>query len=140
MLDGSGVLTVYPYGKLKKAALKEMNAYQTWVFGPSLLDENGHSKTKFRSKVLPRNPRSVLGYYEPGHYAFLLVDGRSQTCEGITLEDLSQFCEELGFTAAYNLDGGQSSVLASPSGAINSPFRDGRAVSDILAIRELPEG
>jgi len=140
VLDGSGVLTVYPYGKLKKAALKEMDAYQTWVFGPSLLDESGHAKTKFRSKVLPRNPRSVLGYYEPGHYAFLLVDGRSQTCAGITLADLSQFCEDLGFKSAYNLDGGQSSALVSQSGAIDNPFRDGRAVSDILAIRELPEG
>ena len=117
-----------------------MSVYQTWVFGPALLDENGHAKTKFRSQVQAKNPRSVLGYYEPGHYAFLLVDGRSQSCAGITLADLSQFCEDLGFTSAYNLDGGQSSVLASQSGAIDNPFRDGRAVSDILAIRELPEG
>lgn len=139
-LDSSGVLTVYPYGELKKSALKEMELYQTWVFGPSLLDSNGHAKTKFRSAVTPNNPRSVLGYYEPGHYAFLLVDGRSQTCDGITLEDLSTFCEELGFTSAYNLDGGQSSVLVSQQGVINDPFRGGRAVSDILAIRELPVG
>ena len=139
-LDSSGVVTVYPYGTLKKAALKEMDAYQTWVFGPSLLDENGLAKTEFRSRVQPNNPRTVLGYYEPGHYAFLLVDGRSKTSVGITLADLSRFCEDLGFTSAYNLDGGQSSVLVSRGGAINNPFRDGRPVSDILAICELPEG
>jgi hypothetical protein len=140
VLDSAGVLNVYPYGTLKKAALKEMDAYQSWVFGPSLLDENGRAKTEFRSKVQPNNPRSVLGYYEPGHYAFLLVDGRSETSAGITMEALSRFCEELGFTSAYNLDGGQSSVLMSQNGAINNPFRGGRAVSDILTIRELPEG
>jgi len=140
VLDGSGALTVFPYGKLKKAALKEMDPYQTWVFGPALLDENGKAKRNFRSKVLPHNPRSVLGYYEPGHFAFLLVDGRSSTCDGITMADLSEFCEALEFTSAYNLDGGQSSILVSQSGAIDNPFRGGRPVSDILAIRELPEG
>ncbi|MEZ4627176.1 MAG: hypothetical protein R2912_03460 [Eubacteriales bacterium] len=39
---------------------------------PRLLDADGDAKRSFRSKVLPHNPRSVLGYYEPGHYAFLL--------------------------------------------------------------------
>jgi len=139
LLDSAGVLTTYPYGKLKKPALKEMDAYQTWVFGPALLDEYGHAKTQFRSKVLPHNPRSVLGYYEPGHYAFLLVDGRSGNCDGITMEELSQFCEELNFTCAYNMDGGQSSVMVAKDGFVNNPFRDGRPVSDILAIREVPE-
>jgi exopolysaccharide biosynthesis protein len=52
---------------------------------------------------------------------------------------LSQLCEELGFARAYNLDGGRSSILLSQSGPINSPYRDGRPSSDIVAIRELPE-
>ena len=117
-----------------------MSVYQTWVFGPALLDENGHAKTKFRSQVQAKNPRSVLGYYEPGHYAFLTVDGRARESEGMSMTELSALCESLGFTSAYNMDGGQSSVLLSQSGAINVPYRGGRSVSDILAIRELPEG
>jgi len=139
LLDSAGVLTTYPHGKLKKAALKELDAYQTWVFGPALLDADGDAKRSFRSKVLPHNPRSVLGYYEPGHYAFLLVDGRSETSDGITMSELSEFCEELGFTSAYNMDGGQSSVMVAKEGFVNDPFRGGRAVSDILAIRDLPQ-
>ncbi len=138
VLDASGVLTVYPYGKLKKDELALMNVYQTWVFGPSLLDEEGHAKTNFRSWVQPKNPRSVLCYYEPGHYGFLAVDGRSKSSKGITMAALSQLCEELGFASAYNLDGGQSSVLMAEAGAVNNPYRSGRPISDILVIREVP--
>lgn len=139
VLLGSGELDVFPYGKLKRSELLAMNPYQTWVFGPSLLDENGHAKTRFRSKVLPENPRSVLGYFEPGHYAFLIADGRAKDSQGLTMEQLSKLCEALGFARAYNMDGGQSSILIAQAGAVNAPFRNGRPLSDILAIRALPE-
>lgn len=140
VLLSTGELITYPNNTLKKDELAEMNAYQAWVFGPALLDESGHAKTKFRSRVQASNPRSVLGYYEPGHYAFLTVDGRSRESEGMTMKELSTLCESLGFASAYNMDGGQSSVLMAQAGAINVPYRGGRSVSDILAIRELPEG
>ncbi|NLI54395.1 MAG: hypothetical protein GX417_08715 [Clostridiales bacterium] len=136
----SGELLTCPYRTLTKEALAEMDAYQTWVFGPALLDEQGHAKTSFRSWVTPTNPRSVLGYYEPGHYAFLTVDGRSSESKGMTMQQLSQLCEDLGFARAYNLDGGQSSVLMAQNGAINDPYRGGRATSDILVIRDLQPG
>ncbi len=136
----SGELLTYPYRELTAQELAGMNAYQTWVFGPALLDEEGHAKTSFRSWVTPANPRSVLGYYEPGHYAFLTVDGRSSQSKGMTMKQLSKLCEDLGFTRAYNLDGGQSSVLMAEDGPINDPFRGGRAVSDILVIRDVQPG
>ena len=140
VLLSTGELITYPNNTLKKDELAGMSVYQTWVFGPALLDEDGHAKTKFRSQVQANNPRSVLGYYEPGHYAFLTVDGRSRESDGMSMKELSALCESLGFASAYNMDGGQSSVLLSPAGAINIPYRGGRSVSDILAIRELPEG
>ncbi len=138
VLLASGELRTYDYRKLTKEALESMDVYQTWVFGPSLLDEAGHAKTKFRSAVQAENPRSVLGYFEPGHYAFLVVDGRTKESKGLTMEELSQLCEELGFARAYNLDGGRSSVMVSTQGFVNDPYRGGRTSSDIVAIRELP--
>ena len=134
----SGELKTYDYRVLTKEALDEMSVFQTWVFGPSLLDEAGHAKTKFRSAVQAANPRSVLGYYEPGHYAFLVVDGRTKESKGLTMQELSQLCESLGFLRAYNLDGGRSSILLGANGFINEPYRGGRTSSDIVAIRELP--
>lgn len=139
VLQSDGVLQTYRYNTLKKDEFALMSPYQTWVFGPALLDENGLAKTSFRSRVQAANPRTVLGYYEPGHYAFLTVDGRSSKSDGVTMKQLSQLCETLGFVSAYNMDGGQSSVLLAESGFINVPFRNGRAVSDILVIRELPQ-
>lgn len=140
VLKSDGEFTVYPYNQLKKEAFSQIRAYQTWVFGPSLLDEEGRAKEKFRSNVQAENPRSALGYYEPGHYAFLTVDGRSSDSSGMTMQQLSKLCEDLGFSSAYNMDGGQSSTLYSRIGFWNVPYRNGRPVSDILAIRELPEG
>ena len=134
LLLKSGEFVTYDRRALTGETLAALDVYQSWVFGPALLDEDGHAKTRFHSAVQPENPRSVIGYYEPGHYAFLAVDGRSKSSDGMTMQQLSQLCEDLGFARAYNLDGGQSSVLLSRNGPINSPFRNGRPISDIIAI------
>ncbi|MEN6417530.1 MAG: phosphodiester glycosidase family protein [Clostridiaceae bacterium] len=139
VLRTNGELLTFRYRILTADLLSTLGAYQTWVFGPALLDDNGDAKTEFRSRVTARNPRSVLGYYEPGHYAFLIVDGRREHSMGITMQDLSSFCKELGFTRAYNLDGGQSTVLQSKSGAINIPFDGGRTLSDMFVVCDLPQ-
>jgi len=139
VLQSDGVLMTYDFRTLTKEQLSAMNAYQTWVFGPALLDENGQAKTEFHSRVQPANPRTALGYYEPGHYAFIAVDGRSGESEGMTMAQLSQLCQDLGLARAYNLDGGQSSVLLAKDVVLNVPFQNGRSVSDILAIRDLPQ-
>ncbi|MEN6595673.1 MAG: phosphodiester glycosidase family protein [Clostridiaceae bacterium] len=138
VLRSNGELLTFRYRRLTKDLLSTLGAYQTWVFGPALLDDYGNAKTEFRSNVQARNPRSVLGYYEPGHYAFLIVDGRSSISRGIGMQDLSTLCETLGMTRAYNLDGGQSSVLQGKSGPINIPFDGGRTLSDLFVVRDLP--
>ena len=92
---------------------------------------------KFISEVTAANPRTVIGYYYPGHYCFLVVDGRqSRYSAGMTMSILSEFCESLGLTAAYNLDGGQSSQMIAENGFVNLPINGGRAVSDIVYICE----
>lgn len=49
---------------------------------------------------------------------------------------LSALFEELGCAAAYNLDGGRSSVMAWDCGSslVNSPASGGRPVCDIIYI------
>lgn len=134
-----GVFLTYEYRTLTKEELSKLNVYQTWVFGPSLLDADGHAKTEFKTAVMPKNPRTVLGYYEPGHYAFLTVDGRSNKSGGMTIKELSRLSEQLGFVRAYNLDGGQSSIMMSRSGLINNPPEGGRPISDIFVVREIQQ-
>ncbi len=121
--------------------------WHCFLFGPVLLDAEGKAMTKFNSNVGPRNPRSAIGYYAPGHYCFVQVDGRKTSSalekgkinKGITLVSLSQLMEELGCTAAYNLDGGQSSMMWFGGDVLSTPYKGGRRVGDAVMIKELED-
>lgn len=106
--------------------------YQVWSFGPELLDDEGHAMTKFNSVVLKRNPRSAIGYVEPGHYYFVEVDGRNSGSLGMTMEQLSQLFEDLGCQSAYNLDGGQSAGIVWQGSQIS--YRYNRYIPDMICI------
>ena len=94
--------------------------------------------TKFNSVVLKRNPRSAIGYYEPGHYCFVEVDGRIPASRGMTMEQLSQLFEDLGCRSAYNLDGGQSAGIVWQGSQISYHYN--RYIADMICIvDEAPE-
>ncbi|MEG1525447.1 MAG: phosphodiester glycosidase family protein [Clostridia bacterium] len=137
-LSKDGTFTTLPAGLVGRDTVTQLDVYQTWMFGPPLLDENGNAKTKFTGQLLKYNPRSVFGYYEPGHYALILVDGRQKDYSlGMEMQELSSLCHDLGLAAAYNLDGGRSAVMASKYGPISHPqSKDGRPVSDIVYVCE----
>lgn len=113
-------------------------AYQGWNFGPMLLDRDGNAMQYFNSDVGKANPRTAIGYYEPGHYCFVVVDGRTKTSKGITLKEFSQLFYDLGCARAYNLDGGQSSVMVAGGTVVSKPYRGGRKSSDAVLIVDLP--
>ena len=116
---------------------------QAFYFGPKLLNDDGTAKTKFNSNLGKINPRTVLGYYEPGHYALLVVLGTRDMVDyrgknhgngkspGMTLIELSALCEDLGFSMAYNLDGGGSSSMVWNKTVFG---HNDRTHSDILAV------
>lgn len=110
------------------------DVWQAWQFGPSLLDEAGHAKTDFsKSKIKTWNPRSLIGYVEPGHYLFVTVDGRQgKYSGGVTLAEAAQLMESLGCKLAFNLDGGESAELYWNGTTFNSPSDGGRVLSDII--------
>ena len=144
----TGELVTKPFKEIdREALLAEIESGKVWqifYFGPMLLDEEGHAMKKFNSDVNPVNPRSVIGYYEPGHYCFVQVDGRGTKSKlepgkknkGLTLANLSKFMEELGCKAAYNLDGGKTSQLYFNGAVISTPENGGRKLGDIVLVRE----
>ena len=113
----------------------EEGAWQIWSFGPALLDEEGHPNTLYFDAA---RPRTVLGYYEPGHYCFITVDGRTEQNAGVTMDELALLAESLGLTQAFNLDGGQSStmVFGAELVSIGSPYEGVREISDMIYIVE----
>ncbi len=110
------------------------NPQQIWYFGPALLAADGAAKAKFTmsKSVFDPNPRTVIGYYEPGHYCFIAVDGRGSN-RGLSLAELSILCSDMGMQAAYNMDGGASSGMYFNG---NSYGQNGRETSDIVYILE----
>ena len=137
IMDRNGVITTYGPKELTIDDILEIDPWQYWIFGPKLLDGEGQPMTKFNSRLTAANPRTAIGYYEPGHYCLVVVDGRQgDYSHGITMKDLSQLFYDLGCTAAYNLDGGESSAMADRNGLINIPYRNGRILSDFIIITD----
>ena len=129
---------VYDKEKFDAAAEVEKGAWQAWSFGPSLFKENGDTLTSYSGYLASKHPRCAIGYYEPGHYVFVLVDGRADNYSaGLTMVALSNLMKELNCTVAYNLDGGQTAQMAFDGNIVNQPYKNGRVVSDILYIGEV---
>ena len=109
-----GTLETYTRYEYNWNAIAARAPYQIWEFGPALLDENGKMIATYDEEdyddyvVDNRHPRSSIGYYEPGHYALIVVDGRSDDSQGVRIAQLAQIYEELGCKEAYNFDGGDS--------------------------------
>ena len=133
-----GTMRVMPGSSFSVEEAIAQGAWQAWTFGPALLDLDGSVLTSFSStgRIISANPRTAIGYYEPGHYCLIVVDGRGESA-GISLPDLSQLFYDLGCQAAYNLDGGNSSIMVWNNQVINEPSGGGRESSDALLIAEV---
>lgn len=136
VLYWDGSFETVPPERFDAKKFMEAGAYQCWHFGPRLLDDAGHAMTEFNadSHMKKRHPRSAFGYYEPGHYCFVVVDGRLDESWGVKLDGLSLVMEKLGCAAAYNLDGGQTSLLAKGDKLVNRPSGGGRSASDFIIV------
>jgi len=139
VLYRNGEMETYDGKTYKIDAIKEKDPVQVWSFGPVLLDENGQTRAKYTvsSTVAQRNPRSAVGYYEPGHYCFVVVDGRQKHSAGIKIPLLASIFEELGCEAAYNLDGGGSAVMMFDHKTFSKQSNGAdRKLGDLLVIRD----
>ena len=137
ILYRDGRMETRKWGEYTLEEVVASDPWQVWGFGPALLDENGHAM-EIRHELSGHNPRAAIGYYEPGHYCFVIVDGRDHDwSEGVKLTALSRLMEDLGCKVAYNLDGGDSAVMYWNGEIISKSRNETRVVSDIIYI--LPE-
>ncbi|SEO19102.1 Exopolysaccharide biosynthesis protein [Paenibacillus sophorae] len=119
----------------------------TFSFGPvlvrdgTLLTNFGHMEvdTNFGNhSIQGSHPRTGIGMIEPGHYVFVVVDGRMENySRGMTLAEFAQVFADLGAVEAYNLDGGGSSTMYFMGRVVNNPLGKGqeRRISDIIYVR-----
>ena len=61
VLNWDGTMQIYSPQELDTQTLIDNGAYQSWIFGPSLLDENGKAKTDFQtwSYIAESHPRTA---------------------------------------------------------------------------------
>lgn len=138
VMNTDGTMETYTEDEFDISFVIEKGAYQAWSFGPMLLDD-GEVMNEFDASrhVLKSNPRCGIGYYEPGHYCFIVVDGRQEGySEGVTLQEFSQIFYNLCCEAAYNMDGGKSAVMVFMDEVVNQPASGGREISDIVYIAD----
>ncbi len=137
--DGS--FSIINESEITAEELVEQGAMEVLSFGPALImdgqisvDENDEV-----GKAMASNPRTAIGVIDDLHYVFIVSDGRTEESEGLSLYELAEFCQELGVTTCYNLDGGGSSTMVFNGTVINTPTTTGhgskeRSVSDIVYI------
>ena len=132
VLNWDGTMDIYPPGKTDVQELIQKGAYQSWIFGPSLLDDQGKAKSSFITwdYIRQSHPRTAIGYYEPGHYCLLLVDGRQKSTRGMFLDEMAKVFENLGCKAAYNLDGGHCSFMTFEGKVANNPYKPEHEIAD----------
>lgn len=132
VLYADGTLATYKKEEFDLNAAIAGKAWQAWSFGPELL-RDGLPIEKFSGGIRDKNPRCAVGYYEPGHYCLVVVDGRQEGySSGLTLAELSALMYSLGCKTAYNLDGGATAQMMFQGEVINRPSGGGRESSDIL--------
>ena len=138
VLNWDGTMDIYGPGQVDAQQLIKNGAYQSWIFGPSLLDDTGKAKQSFLTwdYIRESHPRTAIGYYEPGHYCLLLVDGRQETSRGMFLDEMAKVFEDLGCKKAYNLDGGHCSFMTFNGRTANHPYKPEHKVEDGIFIME----
>ncbi len=139
VLYRDGRLVTCDAGGISADEIRAGDAYQSWTGGPGLLDETGGALTRFNcpQSLYAHAARTVIGYYEPGHYCFVVVDGPlNPDSDGAELPELAQFMASLGCKAAYCLAGGNSSVMATQTKVLSTAKNGGRVTSDIVYLCE----
>ena len=149
--NGSDICILFADGSIQCMNSREYRAEdyedgsirQIWCFGPAMMDGNGNvlaeSEMNLPTYIAGYNPRTGIGYYEPGHYCFVVADGRNPGySKGIYMGEFAGIFASLGCVQAFNLDGGGSTSMMFASDFINRPSTSGqRDMPDIILIKEI---
>lgn len=120
----------------KEGYYKNKKIYQSLSFGPVIVNDgnvitNWHSS--FSCGPYGKEPRTAIGQIGHLHYLVCTVNGRMKNSPGISVANLGKIMADKNCYVAYNLDGGQSSVLYFHDKIFNVVADGGeRTMSDIL--------
>ncbi len=108
--NADGSMEVYRSHEITAQELLDKGAYDVFSFGPYLMKDGKLSQQAYDANDA-NNPRCALGMVEPGHYVYIMAEGRLTRSHGLTLTYLAKLMRAKGCENAINLDGGQTAVL-----------------------------
>ena len=84
-----------------------------FMFGPALVKGGMRMRmdTEYGYNPKGREPRAAIGQMGELSYVMVVAEGRSNSSDGVTHQELADFMFDLGCIEAYNLDGGNSATL-----------------------------
>ena len=127
VLNWDGTMDFYRIGEFDLPEIMENGAYQIWSFGPILV-ENGKAAGEYITDQIAPMRRAAIGYYEPGHYCFVIMDG------DVTAHELAETMVTLGCEDAYALYGGRLAEMNFNGATISTTQEVDRKCSDIIMI------
>lgn len=108
----------------------------SYTFGPALVVDGVRQTEYLMNECAPerQTQRIAVCQMAPLSYLIIATEGpENKGSKGLTLEQFSQFCADMGVQQAYNLDGGSSSSVILGGKKINSlSTGKKRTVGDIL--------
>lgn len=138
VLYRDGVMKTYAVDEYEVEDILARDPIQVWDFGPLFITADGQARHDYPdgNTVSSVHPRSSIGYFEPGHYCFLVADGRMRESVGLSLPEMADIFSELGCVCAYNMDGGGSAVMTFNHRAFSVQCYDNRLLSDMIMVTE----
>ena len=104
--------------------VRAMNPFHVFSFGPALVNRNQITVTENDEVGIAmggnKNQRCAIGIINPGHYVFVVSDGRMKSSYGLSLYNLAGIMKDLHCETAYNLDGGGSATMYLEDGTGNA--------------------
>ena len=86
----------------------------SFCFGPAMVVDGQAQNIRDRDydfEKVAEAPRTIICQIGPLEYLFVEIEGRSQASKGMTMQDAADYVATLGVRTAYNLDGGNSSIM-----------------------------
>ena len=116
------------------AFLSEHEIVNGFFFGPALVVDGEKQEIPENYQFDPhkKNPRAGIAQLGALTYAMVVVNGRTEGSEGVTMEEFADIMTQLGAEQAYNLDGGNSATLAFHGEVYNDKPQAERSVTDII--------
>ena len=121
--------------ELEALVTGEIPIINVFNFGPALVIDGELQEIPDNYEYNPKGkePRCAIGQTGPLEYLLVVVDGRRNGSKGVTMAQLARFMADQGCVQAFNLDGGNSSLMVfHGENYSDKTFAAERSVSDII--------